>query len=187
MISRLSSKTILEGGVKLIKSMTSFGRAQSEDGKDSCFSIEMKSVNHRYLDMNIRMPRMMLALEEKIRNIISKKLSRGKVDVFINYKSYGNNTGKANLNMNLAKNYYECLKQIQQELDVIDDITATKIAIFPDVITVEEPEENLDNIFKELSPLVESALNLMGEMRSKRRRKIKGRYFIKSPNYRTRY
>ena len=107
----------------MIKSMTSFGRAQSEEGKDSCFSIEMKSVNHRYLDINIRMPRIMLALEEKIRNIISKKLNRGKVDVFINYKNYGNNVGKANLNMKLAKNYYECLKQIQNELNVIDDIS----------------------------------------------------------------
>ena len=157
----------------MIKSMTSFGRAQSEEGKDSCFSIEMKSVNHRYLDINIRMPRMMLALEEKIRNIISKKLNRGKVDVFINYKNYGNDVGKANLNMKLAKNYYECLKQIQNELNVIDDISTTKIARFPDVITLEEPEENLENIFNEISPLIESALNLMEGMRSKEGEKLK--------------
>ena len=157
----------------MIKSMTSFGRAQSEEGKDSCFSIEMKSVNHRYLDINIRMPRMMLALEEKIRNIISKKLNRGKVDVFINYKNYRNDIGKATLNIELAKNYYECLKQIQKELNVIDDISATKIARFPDVINIEEHEENLDNIFNEISPLIESALNLMEEMRSKEGEKLK--------------
>jgi len=157
----------------LIKSMTSFGRAQSEEGKDSCFSIEMKSVNHRYLDINIRMPRMMLALEEKIRNIISKKLNRGKVDVFINYKNYRNDIGKANLNMELAKNYYECLKQIQKELNVIDDISATKIARFPDVINIEEHEENLENIFNEISPLIDSALNLMEGMRSKEGEKLK--------------
>ena len=157
----------------MIKSMTSFGRAQSEEGKDSCFSIEMKSVNHRYLDINIRMPRMMLALEEKIRNIISKKLNRGKVDVFINYKNYRNDIGKANLNMELAKNYYECLKQIQKELSVIDDISATKIARFPDVINIEEHEENLENIFNEISPLIDSALNLMEGMRSKEGEKLK--------------
>ncbi len=157
----------------MIKSMTSFGRAQSEEGKDSCFSIEMKSVNHRYLDINIRMPRMMLALEEKIRNIISKKLNRGKVDVFINYKNYRNDIGKATLNMELAKNYYECLKQIQKQLNVIDDISATKIARFPDVINIEEQEEDLDNIFNEISPLIESALNLMEEMRSKEGEKLK--------------
>ena len=157
----------------MIRSMTSFGRAQSEEGKASCFSIEMKSVNHRYLDINIRMPRMMLALEEKIRNIISKKLNRGKVDVFINYKNYRNDIGKATLNIELAKNYYECLKQIQKELNVIDDISATKIARFPDVINIEEHEENLDNIFNEISPLIESALNLMEEMRSKEGEKLK--------------
>ena len=157
----------------MIKSMTSFGRAQSEEGKDSCLSIEMKSVNHRYLDINIRMPRMMLALEERIRNIISKKLNRGKVDVFINYKNYRNDIGKANLNMELAKNYYECLKQIQKELNVIDDISATKIARFPDVINIEEHEENLENIFNEISPLIDSALNLMEGMRSKEGEKLK--------------
>ena len=157
----------------MIRSMTSFGRAQSEEGKDSYFSIEMKSVNHRYLDINIRMPRMILALEEKIRNIISKRLNRGKVDVFINYKNYGNNVGKANLNMKLAKDYYDCLKQIQRELGIIDDISTTQIAKFPDVINLEEPEENLDNIFNEISPLIECALNLMEEMRSKEGEKLK--------------
>lgn len=157
----------------MIRSMTSFGRAQSEEGKDSYFSIEMKSVNHRYLDINIRMPRIILALEEKIRNIISKRLNRGKVDVFINYKNYGNNVGKANLNMQLAKDYYDCLKQIQMELSIIDDISTTQIAKFPDVINLEEPEENLDNIFNEISPLIESALNLMEEMRSREGEKLK--------------
>ena len=157
----------------MIKSMTSFGRAQSEEGKDSCFSIEMKSVNHRYLDINIRMPRIMLALEEKVRNIISKKLNRGKVDVFINYKNYGYNVGKTNLNMKLARDYYECLKQIQNELDVIDDISTSKIAKCPDVITLVEPEENLDNILVEISTLIESALNLMEEMRIREGEKLK--------------
>src|SRR5471030_2391230 len=133
----------------------------------------MKSVNHRYLDVNIRMPRMMLALEEKIRNMISKKLNRGKVDVFINYKNYGNDVGKANLNMKLARNYYECLKQIQSELGIIDDISTTKIARLPDVTTLEEPEENLESMFHEISPLIESALNLMGEMRIREGEKLK--------------
>lgn len=157
----------------MIKSMTSFGRAQNEEEANTCFSIEMKSVNHRYLDINIRMPRNMLSLEEKIRNIISKRLSRGKVDVFINYKNYGNNIGKANLNMDLAKEYYECLKQIQKELNIIDDISVTKIARFPEVITLEEPQEDLDKIYEKISPLIESALNLMEEMRIREGEKLK--------------
>lgn len=163
----------------MIKSMTSFGRAQNEDELNSCFSIEMKSVNHRYLDINIRMPRNMLSLEEKIRNIISKRLNRGKVDVFINYKNYGNGTGKINLNMNLAKEYYECLRQIQNELNIIDDISVSKIAKFPEVITLEEPQEDLDIIFNKISPLIESALNLMEEMRIREGEKLKDDILLK--------
>ncbi|AGF55048.1 YicC/YloC family endoribonuclease [Clostridium saccharoperbutylacetonicum] len=163
----------------MIKSMTSFGRAQNEDELNSCFSIEMKSVNHRYLDINIRMPRNMLSLEEKIRNIISKRLNRGKVDVFINYKNYGNGTGKINLNMNLAKEYYECLRQIQSELNIIDDISVSKIAKFPEVITLEEPQEDLDIIFNKISPLIESALNLMEEMRIREGEKLKDDILLK--------
>jgi uncharacterized protein (TIGR00255 family) len=159
--------------------MTSFGRAQNEDELNSCFSIEMKSVNHRYLDINIRMPRNMLSLEEKIRNIISKRLNRGKVDVFINYKNYGNGTGKINLNMNLAKEYYECLRQIQSELNIIDDISVSKIAKFPEVITLEEPQEDLDIIFNKISPLIESALNLMEEMRIREGEKLKDDILLK--------
>lgn len=163
----------------MIKSMTSFGRAQSEEGKELSFSVEMKSVNHRYLDINIRMPRTMLALEEKIRNIISKKLNRGKVDVFINYKNYGNNAGKVNLNMKLAKEYYECLKEIQEELNSIDDISTTKIAKLPDVITLEEKEEDLDNILGEIAPLIEGALDLMEEMRSREGEKLRSDILLK--------
>ena len=166
----------------MIKSMTSFGRAQSEEGKDLCFSIEMKSVNHRYLDINIRMPKTMLSLEEKIRNIISKRLNRGKVDVFINYKNYSNSSGKAVLNIELAKDYYNCLKEIANNLDVVNDISVTKIARFPDVITIEEHEENLEEIFNEIAPLVECSLNLMEEMRVIEGTKLKEDILVKLEN-----
>ena len=88
---------------KLIKSMTSFGRAQSEEGKEHLFSIEMKSVNNRYLDLNIRMPKFMISLEEEIRKIINTRLNRGKVDVFINYKSYEKASAMPKLNLEVAK------------------------------------------------------------------------------------
>lgn len=163
----------------MIKSMTSFGRAQSEENSILNFSIEMKSVNHRYLDINIRMPKAMISLEEKIRNMISKRLNRGKVDVFINYKNYGNSTAEPVLNINLAKAYFECLKEIQNELHTIDDITTTKIARFPDVITVVEKEENLDDILNEISPLINNALDLMEEMRIREGEKLKEDILIK--------
>ena len=163
----------------MIKSMTSFGRAQSEENSILNFSIEMKSVNHRYLDINIRMPKAMISLEEKIRNMISKRLNRGKVDVFINYKNYGNSTAEPVFNINLAKAYFDCLKEIENELHTIDDITTTKIARFPDVITVVEKEENLDDILNEISPLINNALELMEQMRIREGEKLKEDILIK--------
>ena len=99
----------------MVKSMTSFGRAASEEGSEHLFSIEMKSVNNRYLDISVRMPKFMMSLEEEIRKIINSRLNRGKVDVFINYKSYSKASGVAKLNMDLAKSYYNCLKELVEE------------------------------------------------------------------------
>ena len=77
----------------MVKSMTSFGRSSSEEGKKRFFTVEMKSVNSRYLDINIRMPKSIISLEEEVRKRINESLSRGKVDVFINLKSYSDGQG----------------------------------------------------------------------------------------------
>lgn len=163
----------------MLKSMTSFGRAQSAEDSKINFSIEMKSVNNRYLDVNIRMPKSMISLEEKIRNTVSNRLSRGKVDIFINYKNYNESTGKAELNMKLAKEYYNCLLEIQNKLGTQNDITTTKIARFPDVITIAEENENLEEILKELLPLINGALDKMEEMRLKEGSKLKEDMILK--------
>ena len=89
----------------MVRSMTSFGRAQSEEGKKYFISLEMKSVNNRYLDINIRLPKFMVSLEENIRKVINKRLSRGKVDVFVNYKSYENSNVMPVADIELAKNF----------------------------------------------------------------------------------
>ena len=157
----------------MVKSMTSFGRAQGEEGKEHLFSIEMKSVNNRYLDINIRMPKFMIALEEDIRKMISKKLNRGKVDVFINYKSYDNSNASPKLNMDLAREYYSCLKELVDNLGVTDDITACKLAKFPDVLTLEAKEDDLDQILSEIKPLVDLSLDKMTDMRVVEGEKLK--------------
>lgn len=157
----------------MVKSMTSFGRARSEEGLERIFSIEMKSVNHRYLDMNIRMPKSMFQLEEKFRKIISGKLNRGKVDVYINIKNFHKGEAIAELNETLAKSYFECLQKLSDELGVLNDITATKIARFPDVISIVEKEENIEEIFSEIKSLIESTLDKMVEMRIREGEKLK--------------
>lgn len=163
----------------MIKSMTSFGRAQGEEGKDYLFSIEMKSVNNRYLDINIRLPKFMIALEEDIRKIISSRLKRGKVDVFINYKSYGKGNAKPILNLELAKEYYNCLTELSETLKIENDVTVSKIAKLPDIITLETEEEDLDEVLNEVKPLLESALDKMVEMRMVEGEKLREDIFSK--------
>ena len=106
----------------MIRSMTSFGRSNSEEGKKRVFTVEMKSVNSRYLDVNIRMPKSIISLEEEIRKMISNSLNRGKVDVFINIKNYNEGVGVPKVDINLAQGYLQCLKEIEEKLNIKNDI-----------------------------------------------------------------
>lgn len=164
----------------MVKSMTGFGRATSEEGKDRIFSLEMKSVNHRYLDMNIRMPRSMISLEEKIRNIVSSKLSRGKVDIFINYKDYAKTQGVAVLNEELAKNYVNSLKQLKALFpNLQDDLSLSLVAKYQDVITIEEKSEDLEAIWDEISSLLKIAIENMISMRMAEGEKLASDILVK--------
>lgn len=163
----------------MVKSMTSFGRASSKQDSKHLFSIEMKSVNHRYLDVNVRMPKSMIALEEEIRKLISKSLSRGKVDVFINLKGNSEGSGVAKVNLELAKSYLKCLMDIEENLGVKNDITINQIARYPEVITIVEEEASIEEIFKEIKPLVEESLLMMEEMRKLEGEKLKEDILLK--------
>lgn len=163
----------------MVKSMTSFGRASNEEGSKHLFSVEMKSVNSRYLDLNIRLPKSLISLEEEIRKLINKKLSRGKVDVFINQKSYSLEDGIAKLNLNLAQSYLNALKEIEENLNVKNDITVTQIARFPDVINIVQEEDSIDEIWNIIKPLIEESLNMMNNMRIIEGEKLKEDILLK--------
>lgn len=167
----------------MAKSMTGFGRATSEKGKNRIFSLEMKSVNHRYLDMNIRMPRSMVSLEEKIRKVISSKLSRGKVEIFINYKDYAKNQGEAVLNEELAKSYINSLEQLKTLFpNMQNDLNLSLVAKYPDIITIEEKSENLESIWEELNFLLNQAIENMISMRKVEGDKLAGDILQKCDN-----
>lgn len=157
----------------MVKSMTSFGRASSEEGKKRVFTIEMKSVNSRYLDINIRMPKSILSLEEDIRKIITNSLSRGKVDVFINLKTYAQGNCTPKLDLKLAEEYLSCLREIEEKFAVKNDISVTQIARFPEVITMIEEEDKIEELWEELNPLIISSLNMMISMRESEGNKLK--------------
>ena len=157
----------------MIRSMTSFGRSSSEEGQKRVFTVEMKSVNSRYLDVNIRMPKTLISLEEEIRKMISNSLNRGKVDVFINLKNYNDGSGIPKVDINLAQGYLECLKEIEEKLGVKNDISVMQIARFPEVITVVEEEDKIEEVWQELKPLINDSLNMMIGMREVEGNKLK--------------
>ena len=157
----------------MIRSMTSFGRSSSEEGEKRVFTVEMKSVNSRYLDINIRMPKTLISLEEEIRKMISNSLNRGKVDVFINLKNYNDGSGIPKVDINLAQGYLECLKEIETKLGVKNDISVMQIARFPEVITVVEEEDKIEEVWKELKPLISDSLDMMVSMREVEGNKLK--------------
>lgn len=165
----------------MVKSMTGFGRAASEEGRDKVFSVEIKSVNHRYLDINTRMPKAMIPLEEKIRRKIKEYLNRGKVDLFINYKNYGKSDSIATLNLDFAKTYVGALKVLKNEfLDLKDDLSLSLVSRHPEVISIEEKEESLDEIWEEISNLLDISLKAMLEMREFEGDKLKEDIILKS-------
>ena len=163
----------------MIRSMTSFGRSNSEEGKKRVFTVEMKSVNSRYLDVNIRMPKSIISLEEEIRKMISNSLNRGKVDVFINIKNYNEGAGVPKVDINLAQGYLQCLKEIEEKLNIKNDISVMQIARFPEVITMIEEEDKIDQIWDELKPLISSSLDMMINMREVEGEKLKEDILIK--------
>ena len=156
----------------MVKSMTSFGRGQMENNQYS-LTIEMKSVNSRYLDLNIRMPKFMLALENKIRKLISSQINRGKVDVFLTYNEFDSDKMSPKLNMKLAKSYYDCSQKIANELNVEDDITTFKIMNMPEVISLESKDQDLDEIMKKIKNIMHEALDAMSTMREYKGEKLK--------------
>ena len=123
----------------MITSMTGFGRGEYSD-ENKKLVIEMKSVNHRYLDVNIKLPKKLGFYEAYIRNLLKKYISRGKVDIFVTYEDMSEDSNKIIYNSAIASEYFKYADLISSELSVNNDMTASKIMRFPDVITVEEQD-----------------------------------------------
>jgi uncharacterized protein (TIGR00255 family) len=146
--------------------MTGYGRGTSEkDGRS--FNVEMKSVNNRYLDITIKLPRHINVLEDTVRKYISQKISRGKVDIYINQECYSKDDISIRLDEQMAQAYYDAFQKIKDRFGVIDDVSVALIAKSPDVITMEKNEEDYNIIWQVLKPAVDQALDMLIDMRSK--------------------
>ena len=156
----------------MIKSMTGFGRSTYEN-KGREYIIEIKSVNNRFTDINIKMPRNLNYLEEKIRKQILSNISRGKVEVSIQLNNNSDLGKKINLNTDIAKKYVEELKKLSEETNIIDNINIMDVARFPDVLNIRIDEEAEEVIEKELFTALDSAIDSFLDMRQKEGSKIK--------------
>lgn len=154
----------------MIKSMTGYGKANLI--KDTrTYTVEIKSVNHRYLDISIKMPKSLNYLEEEIKKEISKKVKRGKIDVFINFEDSKIDAKEIKINKEIAKIYIKELKELAQEENITDDISITKIAMFPDVLTMQNIQED-ENIKPELIETIDIAVKQLINMRKTEGEKI---------------
>lgn len=148
----------------MIKSMTGYGRGNIEvDGRS--FNVEMKSVNNRYLDINIRLPRAINSLEDKIRKEITSKVSRGKVDVYINQENTSDNDITIKVDEHMAKAYFNAYSHIKDLLDISENVPLALVSKSPDVIVVEKNEEDLEKVYSILNASLTEALNMFVTMR----------------------
>ena len=137
----------------MIKSMTGFGRSEYLS-ETSRITVEMKAVNHRYLDINVKMPRKLFFLEMEIRNYLKKRISRGKVDVYLSYEDLSEEASRVKLNQGLASGYYEAIRELASVLNIQESVTAYQISRFPDVITVEDASPDQDQVASEVMKAV---------------------------------
>ncbi len=146
-------------------SMTGYGRGEIIH-RDRRLLIEMKSVNNKYGDFQIRLPRVMAMLEPRIRQTLSDHFKRGKFDIFINFTDMTPNANQVICDTGLASAYVKSLREISETASIPDAITAAAIGRFPEVLNVETVQIDPDDVWKNLIfPAVETAINQMLSMR----------------------
>ncbi len=148
----------------MIKSMTGYGKASlSIENRE--YQIEIKSVNHRYLDMNIKMPRTISYLEEEVKKTIMTYVKRGKVDVFITFENNSTEGRKIQINKEIASVYIKELRKLAEEENILANIEVTEISKYPDVLSIQN-EQNEEKIKQELIEVTKQATQKLVEMRS---------------------
>ena len=140
-----------------IRSMTGFGHSESEAGNRK-FTVEIKAVNHRFLEVGIRSPKAFNIFEASIRSTIKEYLSRGKVDVFITFEDNSETLGHVRYNGGLAREYLEHIRSISDEFGLKNDVSAVALSRFPDVFTTQDMSLDEEELWKELEAVLRQAL-----------------------------
>ena len=148
----------------MIKSMTGFGRFEAGD-ENRKLVVEMKAVNHRYCDINIKMPKKLSFFDSSIRAVMKKYIQRGKVDVFITYEDNTENTMLLKYNKDMAQAYYQALKAMSDDFDIENDVRVSSLSRYPEVLVLEEQTVDEDALLKLIETAVSGACEKFVETR----------------------
>ncbi len=156
----------------MIKSMTGYGRA--EESFNGCtITVELRSVNNRYLDCSVRIPRLYLFAEDAIKSQVQSAISRGKVDVFVTLDSAGADKVQVSVNKPAADGYYAALKQLAEDYGLSSDISVSLLSRFPEVLLAEKAEEDVEQMSKDICSVLEQALVDFDQMRTREGKRLK--------------
>ena len=156
----------------MVKSMTGYGRAE-DTVNGYTITVELRSVNNRYLDCNVRIPRLYLFAEEAIKSRVQNTISRGKVDVFVTLDNTGEQKLQVSLNKPVADGYYAALKELAQTYHLSDDISVSLLSRFPEVLVAEKAEDDVEQIAKDICSVLDRALLDFDQMRTKEGGRLK--------------
>ena len=149
----------------MIKSMTGYGRAvETVNGRE--FTVELRSVNNRYLDCSVRLPRMLSFTEDTIKQAVKASVSRGKVDVFVSVAAEGGEEVQITLNKAVLEGYLAAMKQMVADYGIADDISVSTISRLPEVLAIEKPKVDEDQLAEDLMSVVAKALSCYDAMRT---------------------
>ena len=162
----------------MIKSMTGFGRAEVYEGERK-FTVEIKAVNHRYLDFFIRMPKKLNFFEASIRNELKNHMQRGKIDVYIGYEDFTEANVCIKYNKELAAEYMHHLKQISEDFGLDYDIRTSTLSRYPEVITMEEQTIDEEELWSHLAKTIDGAVKQFVEARIKEGENLRNDLLLK--------
>ncbi len=156
----------------MIKSMTGYGRAEHCD-RNKKLTVEMKAVNHRYLDTNIKMPKKLSIFEASIRNVLKEYIQRGKVDIFITYEDYTENNFSLKYNKEMAKGYMNYLNEMASDFGMENDVRISTLSRYPEVLVLEEQELDESELWNDLENVLRKACEMFVDARIKEGENLK--------------
>jgi uncharacterized protein (TIGR00255 family) len=148
----------------MLKSMTGFGRGEGETTLGKVF-VETRSVNHRYCDINIKLPKRLTLFENRIKEIIRVQVSRGRIDIFLKLDSLGEENVHLSVDLHLAEQYYQALQSLKESLHLRDKITLELVAGAKDVITAKEETGDLEPFWQEILPILKRSFQDLDDMK----------------------